>query len=229
MACKTIITIDRQYGSGGATIGKQLAKLLDIPFYDREILNIAADKCGMDADALSSVDEKASSSLLYSLVMGTSSTFHSNIGVNYDVPINDKLFIVQSEVIRELAGKGACVLLGHCADYVLREEKNTVTNNYISNLYVKRDKFSKPVDQYFAVNKAKDGKFYLVNDKNSVLYLQKAGTEARIEVTKDSGPIEIGYKDRLFFRDIDVSLAEESDAVIDDKYLGLIIRNAVFL
>jgi serine/threonine protein kinase len=113
--------------------------------------------------------------------------------------------------------------------FVLREEKNAVTNNYISNLYIKRDKFSKPVDQYFALNKAKDGKFYLVNVKNSILYLQKAGSKSRIAVTKDSDPIEIGYKDMLFFRDIDINLNEEPDAVIDDKYLGLIFRYAIFL
>jgi serine/threonine protein kinase len=113
--------------------------------------------------------------------------------------------------------------------FVLREEKNAVTNNYISNLYIKRDKFSKPVDQYFALNKAKDGKFYLVNVKNSILYLQKAGSKSRIAVTKDSDPIEIGYKDMLFFRDIDINLNEEPNAVIDDKYLGLIFRYAIFL
>jgi hypothetical protein len=113
--------------------------------------------------------------------------------------------------------------------FVLREEKNAVTNNYISNLYIKRDKFSKPVDQYFALNKAKDGKFYLVNVKNSILYLQKAGSKSRIAVTKDSDPIEIGYKDMLFFRDININLNEEPNAVIDDKYLGLIFRYAIFL
>ncbi len=113
--------------------------------------------------------------------------------------------------------------------FVLREEKNAVTNNYISNLYVKRDKFAKPVDQYFSINKAKDGKFYVVNTKNSVLYLQKANTKNRIEITKDSGPIEIGYKDRLFFRDMDIDLSEEAESIIDDKYLGVIFRYAIFL
>ena len=113
--------------------------------------------------------------------------------------------------------------------FVLREEKNTVTNNYISNLYVKRDKFSKPVDQYFAVNKAKDGKFYLVNSRNSILYLQKNGQEERVPITKDSGAVEIGYKDRVFFCDVDIRISEEPNAEIDEKYRGLVFRYAIFL
>ncbi|WP_312072184.1 protein kinase domain-containing protein [Anaerotignum propionicum] len=113
--------------------------------------------------------------------------------------------------------------------FVLREEKNAVTNNYISNLYVKRDKFSKPVDRYFLVNKAKDGKFYLVNDKNSHLYLMKAGTEKMIPITRDLGPIEICYKDKVFFDDIDIDVSEEPNAEIDGKYRGLVFRYGVFL
>jgi len=113
--------------------------------------------------------------------------------------------------------------------FVLREEKNAVTNNYISNLYIKRDKFSRPVDQYFMVNKAKDGKFYVLNPKNNVLYLQRNGANKPVEITKDMGPVEIGYKDKIFFRDIDINLNEESDSVIDEKYLGLVFRYAIFL
>ena len=110
--------------------------------------------------------------------------------------------------------------------YVLKEEKNAITNNYISNLYVKRDKFSKPIDQYFSVNKAKDGKFYLVNANNNVLYLQKAGGKRLIEVTKDSGPIEIGYKDILIFSDVDI---ENLETAIDGRYFGFVFRYAIFL
>jgi serine/threonine protein kinase len=113
--------------------------------------------------------------------------------------------------------------------FVLREEKNAITNNYISNLYVKRDKFSRPVDQYFAINKAKDGKFYLVNSKNSVLYLLKNGQKTRVPITKDLGAVEIGYKDRIFFSDIDIDIMADPNSEIDDKYKGLVFRYAIFL
>lgn len=113
--------------------------------------------------------------------------------------------------------------------FVLREEKNAITNNYISNLYVKRDKFSRPVAQYFAVNKAKDGKFYLVNSKNSVLYLLKKGQKTIVPITKDLGAVEIGYKDLIFFSHINIDLVRDPDAEIDDKYKGLVFRYAIFL
>lgn len=113
--------------------------------------------------------------------------------------------------------------------FVLREEKNAITNNYISNLYVKRDKFSRPVDQYFAINKAKDGKFYLVNSKNSVLYLLKNGRKTRVPITKDLGAVEIGYKDRIFFSDIDIDIMADPNSEIDDKYKGLVFRYSIFL
>lgn len=113
--------------------------------------------------------------------------------------------------------------------FVLREEKNTITNNYISNLYVKRDKFSRPVDQYFAINKAKDGKFYLVNSENSVLYLLRNRQKIRVPITKDLGAVEIGYKDRIFFCDIDIDIMADSNSEIDDKYKGLVFRYAIFL
>ncbi|SHK77654.1 Protein kinase domain-containing protein [Anaerocolumna jejuensis DSM 15929] len=113
--------------------------------------------------------------------------------------------------------------------FVLREEKNAITNNYISNLYIRRDKFSKPVDQYFVINKAKNGKFYLLNPKNSILYLQKNGQKERIPITKDNDQVEIGYKDRLFFSDIDINISKDPNAEIDEKYRGLVFRNAVFL
>lgn len=113
--------------------------------------------------------------------------------------------------------------------FVLREETNVVTSNYLSNIYLKKDKFSKPIMQCFAVNKAKNGKFYLVNDKNHTLYLHKAGEKNLIAVTKDSEPVEIGHKDKIFFRDMEPVLAEEPGNVLDDRYSGDIVRYAVFI
>lgn len=113
--------------------------------------------------------------------------------------------------------------------FVLRTESNSVTTNYISNLYVKRNKFSNPIKPYFLINKAKNGKYYVVNNDNNILFIQKYGEKTRSFVSKDTGPIEIGYKDILFFEDIDIDLAETVSANIDNKYLGIVIRCAVFL
>ena len=114
---KTIITIARQYGSGGRLIGKKLSEILEIPFYDKELIDIAAKKSGMSEEVFARADERASSSLLYSLVMGSYSSPANNM------PINDKLFLLQADIIKEAAKQGPFVIVGRCADYILREEK----------------------------------------------------------------------------------------------------------
>lgn len=113
-----VITIARQYGSGGREIGMKLSQKLGVPFYDRELITMSVEKSGYDEEVLRSVDEKAASSLLYTLAMGSTGLGVGNVP---NIPINDRLFVLQSEVIRELADKGPCIIVGRCADYVLRE------------------------------------------------------------------------------------------------------------
>ena len=114
-----VITIGRQYGSGGLDVGKKIAEAFDNPFYDKDLVEMAADKSNISKDTVKHIDERATNSFLYSLVSG-----HYSVGSNvahYEMPINDKLFIHQSEVIKEVAEKGPCVIVGRCADYVLRD------------------------------------------------------------------------------------------------------------
>ena len=120
----TIITIARQYGSGGREVGIRLAEKLGIKCYDRDLITMAAEKSGLSEEALGHVDEKAASSLLYTLVMG-SNLYHSNVD-QFNVPINDKLFCIQSEVIRDIAEKESCVIVGRCADYILSEHPSCI-------------------------------------------------------------------------------------------------------
>lgn len=119
---KPVITIARQFGSGGHEIGRRVAELLDVKVYDKELIMLAAEKSGYHPDVLSKVDEKAAGSLLYTLAIGSSrlGTFSGN----YDIPINDKLFIAQNEIIQELAEKEQCVIVGRCGDYALRHFAN---------------------------------------------------------------------------------------------------------
>ena len=125
MAKKIIITIARQYGSGGREIGERVAKLLGIPLYDKEIITDAAAKGSLDEDVIKKVDESAANSLLYTLAMG-SNVLGTTMHFGYKMPLNDKLFILQSEVIKEYAKEGSCVIIGRCADYVLRDEPNVL-------------------------------------------------------------------------------------------------------
>ena len=120
---KIIITIARQYGSGGREIGEIVAKKLGIKLYDKELITDAASKGNLDENMSKLADESAANSLLYTLAMG-SNVLGTTMHFGYKMPLNDKLFILQSEVIKEKAKDESCVIIGRCADYVLRDEKN---------------------------------------------------------------------------------------------------------
>ena len=112
-----IITIGRQYGTGGREIGKKLAEALSIPYYDREIIARAAKKSGFSEELFDQLDKRATNSFLYSLTM------FGSTGTN-GMTLTDQLFLAQSKVLREVADAGACVVVGRCADHVLREYQN---------------------------------------------------------------------------------------------------------
>ena len=123
MAKKLIITIARQYGSGGREIGEHISEMLGIPLYDKQIISDAAAKGNLNEEVLKQTDETATNSLLYTLAMG-SNIVGTTMHFGYKMPLNDKLFILQSDVIKEYAANGSCVVIGRCSDYVLRDEPN---------------------------------------------------------------------------------------------------------
>lgn len=112
MGKKIIITIGREYGSGGKEIGKKLSKALGIPYYDKELLRVASQNSGFSEEAfLNNRDKQSEGGFFYSLVMGAYGFSH--------LPISHKLFLEQFDAIREIAAKGSCILIGRCADYAL--------------------------------------------------------------------------------------------------------------
>ncbi|MBD5551329.1 MAG: cytidylate kinase-like family protein [Lachnospiraceae bacterium] len=121
----TIITIGRQYGSGGREIGEKLAKRFDIPFYDKELLSRAAKESGYCEEMIANHDERPTNSFLYNLVIDTYS-FGYNSSSFVDMPISHKIFLAQFDTIKKIANEGACVIVGRCADYALAEYKNCV-------------------------------------------------------------------------------------------------------
>ena len=115
-----IITISRQYGSGGRQIAQLLSKELNIPYYDNELISMAAEKSGIKDEIFKDAELQAGNNFLYLL---------SRLGPEtqvYGMPFNEKIFNIQSQVIRDLAAKGPCVIVGRCADYVLNDYQNTV-------------------------------------------------------------------------------------------------------
>lgn len=117
-----VITVGRQFGSGGRDVGQKIAAALGIPYYDKELVEKAAEKSNISSEAVKEIDERATNSLLYSIVTGGFGMKGLNTPLFYEMPMNDKFFIAQSEVIKELAREGDCVIVGRCADYVLENE-----------------------------------------------------------------------------------------------------------
>ncbi|MCI5752147.1 MAG: cytidylate kinase-like family protein [Oscillospiraceae bacterium] len=110
---KYIVTIAREHGSGGRIIGKKLAEELGIAFYDRELITLTAKQTGLSEAFINDIEDQKPSSLLYSLYMGT-----------YIPNVYDEAYVAQANLIRSLADKESCVIVGRCADYILREYDN---------------------------------------------------------------------------------------------------------
>ena len=117
-----IITVGRQFGSGGHEIGEKLAKRLGVPFYDKELLAKAAKRCGLSEDMVKQLDEKPTSSFLYALSIGST-------GYNGDVslPLGNQVFLAMAQVIKDIAEEGSCVIVGRCAEYILAERDDVLS------------------------------------------------------------------------------------------------------
>lgn len=120
MAKGTVITIGRQFGSGGRAIGKQVAQVLDIPFYDKELIKQMAKESGLSHEILDDYDEKPTNSFLYSLSLGAYTYGNSLTGIP-EMPMSDKIFVIQSDVIKNIAKQGPCVIVGRCAESILKD------------------------------------------------------------------------------------------------------------
>ena len=118
---KKIITIGREYCSGGTSIGKLVAGILNVPFYDKEIIDMAAEQSGLSPDYIKQNDQSLNSSWLYTMLLGASyaapGTSAARLGMGaqaQSLPLADQVFNAQRNVIVELAKKGPCVLVGRC-------------------------------------------------------------------------------------------------------------------
>lgn len=115
---KVIITIGRQFGSGGRSVARILSRHYGIPVYDKKLITLAAEQSGMAEQFFKQADERVSCAFLHFLFGGRGATSHPA-----ENPLsNDALFKVQSDVIRDIASRESCIILGRCADYILRDE-----------------------------------------------------------------------------------------------------------
>ena len=122
---KTIITIGRQFGSGGREIGLKVSEHFGIKFYDKDLLTRAAKESGFCEEMIQTHDERPTNSFLYNLVMDTYS-FGYNASSFVDMPISHKIFLAQFDTIKKIADEGPCVIVGRCADYALAGRENVL-------------------------------------------------------------------------------------------------------
>ena len=155
----TVITVGREYGSGGRLIAQKAAEALGIPFFDRSIINMAAEETGLSADFIRRTEQQKTSSFLYNLYMSTQS-----------LPVNDQVFIAQSEVIRRVAAEGPCIIVGRCADYVLRNQSGVDALNLF--IHAPMEERIRRVREEYKVQ-APDLRLYIhKQDKNRAAYYE---------------------------------------------------------
>jgi cytidylate kinase len=170
---KVIITIARQYGSGGKTLGKALAKDLGINCYDRELMRMASDESGIAEGMFGKVDEKLKKSPLF---LVSKNVYQGQLipPDNEDFTSNDNLFNYQAKIIKQLADMESCVIIGRCADYVLKDRKDVVSvfvhapHDYCMMLAKERLGYSeKEVEKYIAKTDKYRAEYYKYHTGNT--------------------------------------------------------------
>ena len=126
-----VISISREYGSGGREIGEKLARRLGIDFYDKELINLASEESGLCREFFEKADEKASQGMVGGIFGMRFPFFSDGVLPSMNCLSNDALFKVQSDVIRKLAAEKSCLFVGRCADYILRDNPRCV-NVFVS-------------------------------------------------------------------------------------------------
>ena len=173
----SVITIGRQYGSGGRIIGRMLAERLEVPYYDKELLTEAAKQSGICEELFENLDEKPTRSLLFSLVTSIQSG-RAEGSMYMDMPLNHRVFLAQFDAIRRIASEGPCVLVGRCADYVLRDHPNLIS------VFIKADmsaRVARAIERGADPAKAED--FVRKQDKQRASYYNYYSTTTWADIT----------------------------------------------
>lgn len=162
-----IISIGRQFGSGGREIGKKLAEELNIKCFDKEIIKLAAKESGIREEMFENADEKPINSFLYSIVAHGFPTYSTPVQMN-NVLTNDKIFTIQAETIKKIADEMPAVIIGRCADDILREHDNLI------KVFIYQDKDSriKRVSEKYSLNEKEAREMVRRIDKSRSSYYE---------------------------------------------------------
>ena len=186
----TIITIGRQYGSGGREIGKKLAEKLGIPYFDKELLARVAKESGFCEEMIRNHDERPTNSFLYNVVMDTYSFGYNTAFV--DMPMSQKVFLAQFDTVKKIAAEGSCVIVGRCADYALSDYPQCL-NLFI---YGKEDAKAKRISERQNVSISEAREMCVKKDKQRQSYYnyysnKKWGRADSYDLCIDSGKLGI--------------------------------------
>ena len=164
---KRIITISREFGSGGRTIGKEVARRLDYNFFDRELVEEVAKRSGFSQDFIEENGEYANarSSLLFYWATAKQHSMEN-------LSMHDQIYIVQTKVIEELAETGNCVIVGRCADYILRDRKDCLHVFICSDMASRARRI---VERYGQTQKAPEKRLAEKDQKRKVYYKNYTG------------------------------------------------------
>ncbi len=185
---KTIITISREFGSGGRLIGKKLAEKLNVPFYDKQLLDMIAEESGFCKEMIEGAQKKAKNSFLYSLAsaMGTGEAGPESLS------LNERFFLAQFDTIRKIADEGSCVIVGRCSDYILRGLPEAT---HVFIYAEEADKIKRAVEEY-GVPEEDVKKMMKDTDKARANYYsyhtgRKWGEHVNYNISIDSGYISV--------------------------------------
>ena len=187
----TIITIGREFGSGGREIGELIADHYKIKCYDKDLLARVARESGFCQEMLENHDERPTNSFMYNLVMDTYS-FGYNSSSFVDMPISHKVFLAQFDTIKKIANNESCVIVGRCADYALSDYPNAI------NVFIHADKEFKINRIAEQMNLSKEDAEDLITktDKHRSSYYnyytsKKWGSSQSYDLTLDSSKLGI--------------------------------------
>lgn len=165
MENKTIITISREFGSGGREIGQMIAKQLNIPFYDKELIEIAARESGIDKELFEENDSRTSKG--FHLLGALGYSLGGPLSTITELSLNDRLFMVQSQVVKQVADQGPCVIVGRSADYILRD-RDDVLNVYVhANM---KDRKEKAIHSYDVDTRDIEGSINKIDKRRANYY-----------------------------------------------------------
>ena len=186
---KKIITISREYGSGGRQVGLTVAKKLGMEFYDKELIDAAAKEIGFPTEMIADREQRLTNSLLYNFAMGTL------YGIAYprepkvsELPLTEQIYQAQKKAIEEAAKRGSCIFVGRCADYILKSRPDVLR----VFIYADRDiRKRRAIEEYGEIEEYIDEFMYQTDKRRRIHYEnytnQKWGSRENYDLMLNSG------------------------------------------